>query len=341
MPEKEKVGKRKVSPDWFMRGALTRIGDTLDAFTGRRWVPSSTLATSELIERMKRLLDSEVKEVPGKGRVVPHSIKLKMQWDKFSTDSEDALENLQNELLAAAADHINDSLYYTYAPLHVEVKPDYFTEGVKLYVGFDKFSDDDPDVELNVTMVGVQLSQEEMPNEIATHEVHPAYIFRYKVNGADREKRFEFNSRRRVSVGRTPINDLAIDDASVSKIHASFMADADGAISVADTGSTNGTFINGERISYGKASVLEAGDRVKFGTVEVAFEKLPFEVRIEEESLPGPVNIDGMEFKSRPAPAELPEDKTAEISDDSQDISNSPTEENFMDPSAHNSEAKT
>ncbi len=143
MTEKEKVAKSSISPDWFMRGALTKIGDTLDAITGRRWVPSSTLATSELIERTKRLLDSEAKEVAGKGLVAPHNIKLKMQWDKFSTDSEGALENLRNELLAAAADHINDSLYYTYAPLHVEVKPDYFTEGVKLYVGFDIFADEE------------------------------------------------------------------------------------------------------------------------------------------------------------------------------------------------------
>ncbi|MEQ1646812.1 MAG: FhaA domain-containing protein, partial [Pyrinomonadaceae bacterium] len=171
MTEKEKVTKSGASPDWFMRGALTKIGDTLDAITGRRWVASSTLATSELVERMKRLMDSEAKEVEGKGIVVPHNIKLKMQWDKFSTDSEKALENLRDELLAAAADHINDSLYYTYAPLHVEVKPDYFTEGVKLYVGFDKFSDDETDREMNVTITGVQLRPADIPKEIATPTV--------------------------------------------------------------------------------------------------------------------------------------------------------------------------
>ena len=44
--------------------------------------------------------------------------------DKFSDDAEDALKALERELTVAAIDHINDSLYYTYAPISLEVKPD-------------------------------------------------------------------------------------------------------------------------------------------------------------------------------------------------------------------------
>jgi len=46
-----------------------------------------------------------------------------------------------------------------------------------------------------------------------------------------------------------------------------------GTLMVADTGSTNGTFINGRRISYGEARVLEDRDVVAFGDVEVRFRK--------------------------------------------------------------------
>lgn len=335
MPEKNKVAKSSVSADWFMRGVLTKIGDTLDAFTGRRWVASSSLATSELIERMKRLLDSEAKEVIGKGTLVPHNIKLKMQWDKFSTDSEDALENLQNELLAAAADHINDSLYYTYAPLHVEVKPDYFTEGVKLFVGFDKFSDEELDAEMNVTITGVQLKPVEIPAEVVPGQAHSAYIFRFTINGLSREKQFAFEVGKRISVGRTSNNDLVIDETTISKIHASLMADAEGVLSVADTGSTNGTFINGERISYGKACELEDSDQIKFGVVEVTFEKIAVAPPVAvEEPVPDRISIDGMEFGSRrpsstPVSRELSGDKTAEIDQDRSDISKGPTEPNY------------
>jgi len=336
MTEKEQVAKSSISPDWFMRGALTKIGDTLDAITGRRWVPSSTLATSELIERMKRLLDSEAKEVAGKGCVAPHNIKLKMQWDKFSTDSEGALENLRNELLAAAADHINDSLYFTYAPLHVEVKPDYFTEGVKLYVGFDKFADEESDAEMNVTIAGVQLRPADLPKEIAPAPSGSTFVFRYKVNGLDIEKKFEFDSGRRLSVGRTSNNDLAIDHTSVSKIHASLMVDGRGSLSVADTGSTNGTFINGERIPYGKALVLKEVDKVRFGTVEVLFESLVSDDKpIEKPTSDAPFAINGLEFRSRETmvdlepPPSLPGEETAKMEGRSEGISQADTEPNL------------
>ncbi len=272
MTEKQPAPKKGFSADWLMRGALTKIGDTVDRFTGRKWTPSSSLATSELIERIKKLLDAEAKDVAGKGTVVPHNIKLKVQWDKFSTDSEDALTRLENELLVATADHINDSLYYTYAPLSVEVKPDYFIDGVKLLVSFDKFVDDSAsDVEMNVTMAGVNIADsiaelKEQPRNAAT------YIARYTVNGVKKEKKVELVTGDSISVGRTGSNALIIDEPSLSKIHASLTVDNYGALSVADTGSTNGTFINGQRISYGKATLLVAGDRLKFGTVEVEFE---------------------------------------------------------------------
>ena len=84
-------------------------------------------------------MDSEVRDEGRDGKFVPHRIRLKMQWDKFSTDSEGAITKLENELLTAAIDHINDNLYHTYAPIRLEIKPDYFTEGVKLLASFDEF----------------------------------------------------------------------------------------------------------------------------------------------------------------------------------------------------------
>jgi pSer/pThr/pTyr-binding forkhead associated (FHA) protein len=81
-----------------------------------------------------------------------------------------------------------------------------------------------------------------------------------------------FHGQERKSVGRTKENDIAIDDSSVSKLHASLMVDPNDCLIVADTGSTNGTFVNGRRIAYGKAVVLTTADKVKFGSVEVTFE---------------------------------------------------------------------
>lgn len=303
MAEKIPVAKKGFSADWLLRGALTKIGDTVDRLTGRRWIPSSSLATSELVERIKKLLDAEAKPVPGKGTVVPHNIKLKMQWDKFSTDAEDSLKKLEHELLTATVDHINDSRYYTYAPISLEVKPDYFIEGVKLLVSFDKFADEEREVELNVTVPAIRVADLISQTTSNAAVASQTYIARFEIKGTQKEKHLEFSPMKRFSVGRTGSNDLVIDDVSVSKIHASLSVDADGRLSTADTGSTNGTFLNDQRISYGKATRLEDGDQVKFGTVEVIFEYVPRPVATEtdnsDEVKSETTEIDGFEFKKR------------------------------------------
>ncbi len=261
-----------VSPDWLVRGVLTKIGDTLDRFTGRRWQPSSNLATSELAEKLKKLLEEEIRIEDDGRRFVPHNISLKMQWDKFSTDSERSLRSLKTELLTSAVDFINDNRFYTYAPLTLEVKPDYFTSGVKLFVSFDRFADEEHEAELNVSVPGMTTGQ--LVGEAQIEESLPDIPGRamFSLNGVQREVKLLFADGKRSSVGRTKENDLALNDPSVSKMHASLMLDRGGQLFVADTGSTNGTFIGGERIPYGKAVQVSKGQKVTFGTVGVLFD---------------------------------------------------------------------
>ena len=309
--------RKKTSADWFFRGVLTKIGDTVDRLTGRRWTPSSSLATSELIERIKKLLDAEARDVPGKGKVVPHLIALKIQWDKFSTESETLIGSLQNELLTATIDHINDSLYYTYAPVELEVKVDYFVDGVKLLAGFDKFDEEDRQVEMNVTVPAMNLSEvvgklDYLPSTV------DLFTFRFKIGEQEIERKIEFPISGRITVGRTGENGLQINDASISKIHATLALTPEGILSVADTGSTNGTFINGERIAYGKSNLLEKDDVVKFGLVDVSFEhtrQAVIPAAVAESPDDGEkmttVEIDGFEFKGRIAP-DAPETKAGE-----------------------------
>jgi pSer/pThr/pTyr-binding forkhead associated (FHA) protein len=266
--------KKSISPDWLVQGVLTKVGDIFDRLTGRRWKPGSALATSELIERLKFLLDSEAADNGGYGKYVPHNIKLKMQWDKFSTDSEQSLRLLENELLTAAIDHINDRRYYTYAPLQIEVRPDYFTQGVKLFASFEKFSDEEQhEAELNVPVPG---SQPVQPAPLQPAAVNSeTIVFSFVVGAKQTVREIVLEEGNRLSIGRTKENDLAIEDASVSKFHASINLNTDGRLLVADTGSTNGTFVNGQRIAYGKAVEINLGDKLNFGVVPVAFELKP------------------------------------------------------------------
>jgi len=283
MPDNTESPKKNITPDWFVQGALTRVGDMFDKLTGRSWKPASSLATSGLIERMKTLLTSEIRKDEEGRNFVPHNITLKMQWDKFSTDAEEGLKKVRDELLTAAVDFISDNRYYTHAPLKLEVKPDYFTEGVKLFVSFDHFDEERGERELNVTVPAAKVSdlipagiETDMAKISAVTTKHYGeLIAKYNIGNGTIEKRFELEQGRRLSIGRTKGNDLALDHPSVSKMHASLMLSSEGKLVIADTGSTNGTYLNGERIAYGKAIEIFGGDKVKFGSIDVAIEFAP------------------------------------------------------------------
>lgn len=296
MPDSPPIAKKGFSIDWLVKGSLTKIGDIFDRLTGRGWKPSSTLATSELIERMKSMMDSEVRENGDKRKYVPHNIKLKMQWDKFSTDAEGALQKLENEFLIAAVDHINDKHYFTHAPLAIEVKPDYFTSGVKLFLSFDKLEGDGNEAELDVTLDNLKTS-DLLPQE-AVPEKHSGELrLSFVIGGKPIERDISLEEGKRLSVGRTKENDIAIDDQSISKAHASLLLNKEGKLIVADTGSTNGTFVRGERIAYGKAVEISTGDSLLFGLVKVDVKFAPKE---RTELAPTQAyKVGDMEFTSR------------------------------------------
>jgi hypothetical protein len=299
MPDTQSKQKSGFSIDWIVKGTLTKVGDIFDRLTGRGWKPSSSIATSEIVERLKSLLDSEVKENGDKRKYVPHNIKLKMQWDKFSTDSEKALTKLEHEMLIAAVDHINDKHYFTYAPLSIEVKPDYFTSGVVLLAGFEKFEADEREGAVNVTLPGAKV--DDILPEAIVEKANERVIVRFEAGGKPVQKELYLEEGKRLSVGRTKENDLPIDDVSVSKAHASLLLNKEGKLIVADTGSTNGTFIRGERIAYGKAfEVIRNGD-VIFGLINVSFEFMPKPVVAKERPKTEAYKVGEFEFQTRPA----------------------------------------
>ena len=67
-----------------------------------------------------------------------------------------------------------------------------------------------------------------------------------------------------ITIGRAPGNDLVLPHASVSGRHAQVSKQADGKFQIRDLGSTNGTFLNGARVS---TAIAGPGDRVTIGAV--------------------------------------------------------------------------
>lgn len=66
-----------------------------------------------------------------------------------------------------------------------------------------------------------------------------------------------------VSIGRADVSDIVLGDGGLSRKNTSFFID-EGELFVADEGSTNGTFVNGEKVS--RPRPLQNGDEVKLGS---------------------------------------------------------------------------
>ena len=67
-----------------------------------------------------------------------------------------------------------------------------------------------------------------------------------------------------LSIGRTNLATVVLDDAGLSRVNTTFFID-DGELLVTDENSTNGTFLNGDRVE-GRPRVLRDGDQLKIGT---------------------------------------------------------------------------
>jgi pSer/pThr/pTyr-binding forkhead associated (FHA) protein len=67
------------------------------------------------------------------------------------------------------------------------------------------------------------------------------------------------------TVGRAPRADFVLDAALVSRLHCQLTAGEE-RIEVVDLSSTNGTFVNGQRVDR---ATLSPGDRLRVGRVEL------------------------------------------------------------------------
>lgn len=86
------------------------------------------------------------------------------------------------------------------------------------------------------------------------------------VNDGEPERTFRILPGGVRTIGRATGADFIVDEALVSRVHCRLTALASGELELHDLESTNGTFVNGQRVERVR---LDPGDRVQVGRVEM------------------------------------------------------------------------
>jgi hypothetical protein len=92
----------------------------------------------------------------------------------------------------------------------------------------------------------------------------PYVAYRLKKKSRDR------GHSTRISIGFLRTNDVVIQEASVSRVHA-YIENGPAGFSIIDAGSSNGVKVNDTAVTLGRASLLRPGDRVSLGNVSTLF----------------------------------------------------------------------
>ena len=123
---------------------------------------------------------------------------------------------------------------------------------------------DEAGSETTQTYTPDELTDEEGPlEEVATDG--PALVVR---SGGGRTGEHFIPQGEQTTIGRSPDNDIFLDDVTVSRKHAVLLAQS-GDYVIEDLGSLNGTYVNRRRIDSGTR--LESGDEVQIGKYRLSF----------------------------------------------------------------------
>jgi hypothetical protein len=268
-PEKK---KDEALPEKLFRKVFESVGEVVDRGL-RRSNAGGTSTTKSALARMHKLIEERARQEDRdgrKGRIAPHVMKIKIEWG-IHAESSDAVKQIEHEVLASAIDFINDHRYRTLGPIRVETETDVFHEGVSIEPSYGEF-EEKPTTPDQAALLGGRDRRLESTETVVIPDI--SFVARALLPGGVQSIPLTLKpGGKRIGVGRGSDNELCLNHSSVSKIHAALHLSSDGKLVVADTGSTNGTHINGTRVSYGHAHPIEESDLVAFGDIEVRFRR--------------------------------------------------------------------
>lgn len=213
----------------------------------------------ELASAIRRAMDDRA-AVMGHGRtMVPNLYTIELSPTDFDRLSsyEDALSE---ELVAAAQEHAESQRYQPGGPVAVS-----FSEGADLETGVFRVR---PGTTRRSIAPSTQAPQRQAPQQppAGRPTVNPARRPWLNIDG----ERYPLIGALTV-LGRDEVADIVLDDPGISRKHCEVRVTSDGphlVTSVRDLGSTNGTYVNGERITSRR---LDDGDEITVGRTRATF----------------------------------------------------------------------
>jgi hypothetical protein len=258
-----------ILPERLIRRMLEGVGEVVDRRLGRAVDLKNGVTTAMLVTQARKAISQAIRDEGRKGQIAPHALKLKVEWGTYSETDPEIMQDVEHEILAAAIDHVNDNRFRTLAPLQIITEADIFSEGMTVTAGFGEFTEELARAdEAKKHGTGASPAKLNLEPPIPDRQVSARALL---PDGAVEFDLVLKPGGRRLSVGRGKDNELRLQDGSVSKVHAALVMNILGDLLVADTGSTNGTFLNGNRLAYGTSQKITDTDVVRFGFIEVRF----------------------------------------------------------------------
>ena len=265
VPEKNEISNRI---EYYLRRFFERVGGALDFALRRPLNPQARTDLSSLLPQIEQAIEAKLRR-EGARIIAPNLIELRYDYETYGQMTDARRAYLQKELQASLYEYVVNHRYTTLDKLQVHLAFDVFTRKLAILASF-------PDEATAVAAKQALPSgaQAALPAAKANEQAKSCTL---SLRAVDRQLfgtlHTQLNSNEaRAGLGRSHDNALCLNDSTVSSFHAAFTLTPNGTLWLTDLGSSNGTFVNDVRLGEGDKVIVRAGDKLRFGDIEMKLE---------------------------------------------------------------------
>lgn len=239
---------------------LERLGSKVDAkLTSGNEQNLKPHVIGDLASRIEHVVESNLEEDEhGVRRIAPNRFKVLFTYEETSALSPQYIEAVSKELTATVFEYINNRRYVTRGPIEVEAGRDLFAKATTVKASFHS----DKDQPESAAQAGPRTSAAGSKSVCVNSADGRSYRVELKPEGAP------------AYIGRAAGNAVRMDDPSVSRLHCSLSLRSSGRVVIADLGSVNGTYVNGQLLGLDEARLLNTGDVIGVGDFKLTVSEI-------------------------------------------------------------------